>query len=71
MSKWMNSKVMVAAALVLCVATPILLSRKEDDGGGNSEPSESVRTTNPMSHTPVKTKSTSSGAGCHLTKIRW
>lgn len=32
MSKWINSKVIVAAALVLCVAAPILLSKKQDSG---------------------------------------
>lgn len=32
MTKWFNSKVMVAVALVLCVAAPILLSRKQETG---------------------------------------
>ena len=50
---------------------PVDPSDDADDGGGNSEPSESVRTTDPMSHTPVKTKSTTSEVGCHLTKIQW
>ena len=30
--QWVNSKVIVALALVLCVATPILLSRKQEGG---------------------------------------
>lgn len=32
MNKWVNSKTMVAAALVLCVAAPIVLSKKQDGG---------------------------------------
>jgi len=46
---------------------PVDPSDDADDGGGNSEPSESLRTTNPMSHTPVIAKSTILEAGCHLT----
>lgn len=37
MSKWMNSRVWVAAALVLCVAAPILLSKRQDGGGVTAE----------------------------------
>ena len=32
MNKWVNSKTMVAAALVLCVAAPIVISKKQDGG---------------------------------------